>query len=126
MLTFLKAQVSAIIGSVADFLIYILLVQLTDTTPRMVVLATIEGAVCGGIVNFIISRSWVFNEGRNNTRVQIMRYLLVWAGSIALNAAGMHLFKYYTTVNYIIARIIVSVVVGVFYNYFLQKRFVFK
>jgi len=126
MLTFLKAQLAAIIGSIADFLIYALLVQLTGHSPAMVSLATAEGAVCGGIVNFIIARKWVFNEGQGSTTVQVARYILVWTGSILLNAAGMYLLTYFTPVHYIIARILVSILVGVFYNYFLQKRFVFK
>jgi|SRR5450432_3466170 putative flippase GtrA len=126
MLTFLKAQAAAIIGSLVDFLVYALLVQLTGNTPAMVSLATAEGAVCGGVVNFLIIRTWVFNEGQNKKHVQVMRYILVWAGSILLNSSGMYLITYFTTINYAIARILVSVLVGVFYNYFLQKRFVFK
>jgi putative flippase GtrA len=126
MLTFLKAQAAAIIGSLVDFLVYALLVQLTGNTAAMVSLATAEGAVCGGVVNFLIIRSWVFNEGQNKKHVQVMRYILVWAGSILLNSSGMYLITYFTTINYAIARILVSVLVGVFYNYFLQKRFVFK
>ena len=126
MLTFLKAQAAAIIGSLVDFLVYALLVQLTGNTPAMVSLATAEGAVCGGVVNFLIIRTWVFNEGQNKKHVQVIRYILVWAGSILLNSSGMYLITYFTTINYAIARILVSVLVGVFYNYFLQKRFVFK
>lgn len=126
MLTFLKAQLAAITGSAVDFLIYALMVQLTGNSPAMVSLATAEGAVSGGIINFLIARKWVFNEGQHKARVQIVRYILVWAGSILLNSLGMYLLTYFTTLNYMIARILVSVLVGVSYNYFLQKRFVFK
>ena len=127
MLTFLKAQAAAIIGSAADFLIYSIIFQLSAHTPTMIATATAEGAVCGGIVNFLIARNWVFNEGQGKKHVQVMRYILVWGGSILLNAAGMYLLIYYTTdSNAISKRIFVSVLVGVFYNYFLQKRFVFK
>jgi len=127
MVTFLKAQGAAIIGSLADFLIYVTLVQLTGHTRAMISLATAEGALCGGIINFIIVRKWVFNEGQKKAHIQVTRYLLVWAGSILLNTWGMYLITYFTTIDYAIAkRIFVSVLVGVFYNYFLQKRFVFK
>lgn len=127
MLTFLKAQAAAITGSAVDFLIYGLLVHFTGNSPVMVSLATAEGAVCGGIVNFIIVRKWVFNEGQNRTRVQIVRYILVWLGSILLNTSGMYLITYFfPNVNFAISRILVSIMVGVFYNYMLQKRFVFK
>ena len=126
MLTFLKAQAASIIASAADFLIYAVLVQLTGNTPVMVSLATAEGAITGGILNFIIIRKWVFNEGEKRTHVQIMRYILVWTGSILLNTSGMYLVTYFTTINYAVSRVLVSILVGVTYNYFLQKRFVFK
>lgn len=126
MLTFLKAQLAAIAGSAVDFLIYALMVQLTGNSPAMVSLATAEGAVSGGVINFLIARKWVFNEGQHKKRVQVARYILVWVGSILLNSLGMYLFTYFTTLNYMLARILVSVLVGVLYNYFLQKRFVFK
>jgi putative flippase GtrA len=126
MLTFLKAQAASIIASVADFFIYAVLVQLTGSTPAMVSLATAEGAISGGIINFFIVRKWVFNDGQNRTRIQIIRYMLVWTGSILLNTSGMYLVTYFTTINYAISRVLVSILVGVTYNYFLQKRFVFK
>jgi putative flippase GtrA len=126
MLTFLKAQLAAITGSAVDFFVYALMVQLTGNSPAMVSLATAEGAVSGGIINFLIARKWVFNEGQHKTRVQVARYILVWAGSILLNSLGMYLVTYFSTLNYMVARILVSVLVGVSYNYFLQKRFVFK
>jgi putative flippase GtrA len=126
MLTFLKAQTASIVATAIDYLITNALVLVTGASPAMVALASVEGAACGGIVNFIINRSWVFNEGQNRTRVQITRYILVWTGSVLLNASGMYLFTYFTTINVAISKILVSVLVGVFYNYFLQKRFVFK
>jgi len=126
MLVFLKAQGAAIIGSVIDFLVFTMMVQLTGNTPVRVSLATAEGAFCGGLVNFLIVRKWVFNEGLKGTHVQAGRYILVWAGSILLNSSGMFLIRYFTRVDEYIARVLVSIIVGVTYNYALQKRFVFK
>lgn len=126
MLTFLKAQAASLIASAADYIITVSLVQLTGATPSLVSLASVEGAACGGIINFIINRSFVFSEGRNRPRVQIMRYILVWTGSVLLNASGMYLVTYFTSIDVKISKILVSLLVGIFYNYFLQKRFVFK
>jgi putative flippase GtrA len=127
MLTFLKAQAAAITGSAIDFLVFTIMVQLTGRTPNELSLATAVGAFCGGLVNFIIVRKWVFSEGQKGAHVQAGRYILVWAGSIWLNSRGVYLITtYFTTINIYVARILISVLVGVFYNYFLQKRFVFK
>ncbi|HTE10832.1 MAG TPA: GtrA family protein [Chitinophagaceae bacterium] len=123
MLTFLKAQTSSLIASAADFLITVLLVELTGTR---IILASVEGTLSGGIINFIINRYWVFSGGEKKKRVQIFRYTMVWTGNLALNASGMYLVTHYTDLNYIVSKIFISVLVGVLYNYFLQKRFVFK
>lgn len=123
MLTFLRAQLSSLTGSLADFLITAILVELTGTG---IMPASIEGTVSGGIVNFLINRSWVFAEGRNRTPVQIARYALVWVGNLGLNAAGMYLLLHFTSIPYLMSKVMVSVLVGISYNYFLQKRFVFK
>ena len=123
MLTFLKAQVASIIASAADFLITILLVELTGAGP---VLASVEGNISGGIINFIINRTWVFGDGEKKVHIQVFRYILVWSGNLALSALGMYLFTHYTNINYVVSKIFVSIVLGIFYNYFLQKRYVFK
>jgi putative flippase GtrA len=123
MLTFLKAQTSSLIASAMDFLITVLLVELTGIR---IILASAEGTLSGGIINFIINRSWVFREGDKKTQVQIFRYTLVWAGNLVLNISGMYVITHFTSLNYVISKIFISVLVGVLYNYFLQKRFVFK
>jgi len=127
MLIFLKAQAAAITGSAIDFLVFTIMVQLIGGTPNELSLATAVGAFCGGLINFIIVRKWVFSEGQKGAHVQAGRYILVWAGSILLNSRGMYLITTYsTTIDKYTARVLVSILVGVFYNYFLQKRFVFK
>lgn len=126
MVTFLKAQAASVIGSVADFVVYAMLVKLTAETPLLVSIATAVGAIAGGIVNFVISRKWVFNEGQKRPHIQAMRYVLVWVGSILLNSSGMYLITYFTNLNFIVARLLVGITIGVTYNYTLQKSFVFK
>jgi putative flippase GtrA len=127
MVTFLKAQGAAVTGSAIDFLVFTIVVQLTGHTPDQLSLATAAGAFCGGLINFIIVRKWVFSEGQKGAHIQAGRYLLVWAGSILLNSRGMYLVTtYFPAINFLVARVLVSVLVGVTYNYALQKRFVFK
>lgn len=125
MRVFIKAQAASLTASAVDFLITTVLVK---SVGVYYMAATVLGTISGGIVNFIIGRHWVF-EGRNKAvKAQSIRYLFVWCGNLLLNAAGVFLFTQYVFgVKYIIlSKIIVSVLVGFFYNYFLQKRFVFK
>ncbi|MFL9485476.1 GtrA family protein [Chitinophagaceae bacterium LWZ2-11] len=125
MRVFIKAQAASLTASAVDFLITTVLVKWVGVYYMA---ATVLGTISGGIVNFIIGRHWVF-EGRNKeVKVQSIKYLFVWCGNLLLNAAGVFLFTQYVFgIKYIIlSKIIVSVLVGFFYNYFLQKRFVFK
>jgi len=126
MVTFLKAQAAAITGSAVDFAVFSGLVLLVGKAPHQVSMATAVGAFCGGLLNFMIVRKWVFSEGQKRAHIQAVRYMLVWAGSIFLNSSGMYLVTKFSTLNFAVARVLVSILIGVTYNYSLQKRFVFK
>ncbi len=122
MFTFLKANISSLIASVSDYLITIIAVQLFSTNP---VMGGIIGTTCGGIINFLIGRNWVFVSKSANGYMQGLKYLLVWCGNLVLNATGMYLFTKQGT-NYIIAKVVTSLMVAIAYNYPLQKHYVFK
>jgi putative flippase GtrA len=47
-------------------------------------------------------------------------------GNMVLNAGGVWLLVNYKLLEYFWAKITVSIVVGITYNYMIQKRFVFK
>lgn len=122
-LVFLKAQASSLIASAIDFLLTIFFVEVVQLKE---VLAAALGTICGGVVNFTLGRNWVFKSGTKTVPVQAFRYLLVWIGNLILNIAGMTLMIHYVHANYIFSKILVSLLVGVFYNYLLQGKFVFK
>ena len=56
---FLRAQLSAQMATIADFLVTILLVRLFDV---YYVYATLAGAIYGGIVNCVINYKWTLNR----------------------------------------------------------------
>ena len=123
MITFLKAQASAIGATIVDFLATFLSVELFGITK---IDARIVGLIIGGIVNFLVNRKWVF-EKQNKAMLRFLKYTAVWAGNSLLNYVGyrwmLHTFPH---VPYWVSMIAVATAVGVFYNYFLQKKFVFK
>ena len=57
---------------------------------------------------------------------QALRYLLVWAGNLALTAAGLYTLAVLMGAGFWLSKISVSLLVAVVYNYPLQKRYVFK
>jgi len=123
MLTFLKANVSSLVASFCDYLITIFLVRFFQIN---VVAASAVGTICGGVINFLIGRYWAFSSKQDNATNQAGRYFLVWLGNLGLNTGGLYLLTLFTPIHYVPAKLIVSTVVAVGYNYPLQKLFVFK
>lgn len=122
--TFKKAQIASVLASALDFLVMCFIVQLAGTP--YIVAASATGTVCGGIAYFLMGRSWVFRAGEGKWTTQFGKFALVWAGNLLLNTSVLYLSTHYTDINYKIAKIGIAIGVAVFYNYLLQKRFVFK
>ncbi|GAB3817762.1 GtrA family protein [Pontibacter rugosus] len=123
MLTFIKAQAASLVASGVDFLVTILAVELFGL---WYVAATVMGTVTGGITHFSLGRTWVFNASHKTIPTQFLKYFMVWTGSLLLNASGVYMITHYGGVNYIFSKIFISLLVGIFYNYIIQKRYVFK
>jgi putative flippase GtrA len=123
MKTFVKVNTASLSASCCDYLVMITMVKFFKTDPLF---AGIAGTVFGGIVNFLIGRYWVFKDNKGPVRLQGRRYFIVWTGNLMLNSFLLYLFIKILKVQYLIAKIVTSVTVALFYNYHLQKRYVFK
>lgn len=123
MATFIKANVASLSASGFDYLVTIVLATFFHVDPFK---ASITGTVCGGILNFFMGRLWVFESKVARLHHQALKYLLVWAGNLFLNAGGMFLLLKVWHLHYLPSKIVVSLIVGFGYNYFMQKKFVFK
>jgi len=122
MATFLKAQASSLTATAVDYLVTFLLQILFHWSMP----ASILGTVSGGVVNFTMNRSWVFEARSKKIQSQAIRYILVWIGNLILVTVGVFVLIKWGGLDLMVAKIIVSLIVGFFYNYFLQKKFVFK
>ena len=123
MITFLKANVASLIASGFDWMVTVFVVSFFHIDE---VIGSIIGTVCGGILNFLIGRNWVFQSRADKVHDQAFRYAIVWVGNLILNASGMYFFTRVINLHYLVSKVIVSLAVGFGYNYFLQKKFVFK
>ena len=123
MKTFLKANIASTGSSFCDYLVTILFVQFLFVDK---VMAGIAGTVFGGIVNFIISRHWVFKTALASFSQQGKRYFITWFGNLLLNSAGLFCLINILNIQYLVAKIATSIFVAFVYNYPLQKRYVFK
>ncbi|MES2003942.1 MAG: GtrA family protein [Bacteroidota bacterium] len=122
MATFIKAQAASLTATLVDFGVTFLLKMFFQWTMP----ASILGTVSGGIVNFTMNRVWVFEARDSKIHFHAIKYVLVWIGNLLLVTGGVFVLTRYAGWEVVKAKIIVSVFVGVFYNYVLQKKFVFK
>lgn len=120
---FVKAQAAAAAGTAVDFLVTI---GCVEGLHNWYLLGTVLGNVAGGVTNFYLGRHLVFAASAQRAPAQGLRYFMVWLGSMLLNAAGVYLFTRLLFVNYLSSKVVVSLLVGVGFNYFLQAYFVFK
>lgn len=118
-----KAQCSAWIASAVDFGMTLVL---TSVVGLWYGNSTLIGAICGGLTNCAINYRWVFRTFGMKKKYVALRYAFVWIGSIALNTVGTWQLTEISGVNYMVAKTIVAAFVAVFWNYHLQRTFVFK
>jgi putative flippase GtrA len=122
MSTFIKAQASSIVATFFDFLTTVVC---KEFFYFWYVIASLLGTLVGGVTNFALGRTWVFDGKGKKVPIQVARYIIIWNGNLVLSTLGVFIVTHYFGLSYIISKVIVSATVGVSYNYLLQKRFVF-
>ena len=131
---FLRAQLSAQFATLADF---ILTYVCFEWLGIYYVLATSIGAITGGIINCVINYKLAFATKDCQFKWVFFKYILVWIGSFILNVGGVyllvefmqnntHLWEKASGLYLIIAKVIVSIIVSVGWNYVLHRYFVFQ
>ena len=121
--SFVRSQVAAFIATVVD---YLTVIFLTEVGQIWYVYSTAIGAATGAILNFLLGRYWVFESTESKMRSQAIRYIIVSLGSLILNTVGVYLLTESSGIDYKISKIIIGILVGVFYNFYFQKKFVYK
>lgn len=133
---FLKASVSSQIASWIDMgLSFVLFAFVIDVA----FIAKAIGAATGGVVNCCINYKWTFQPKGCSKRAVAIKYALVWIGSLLLNSFGTDfvtsllsqltfLADWGVTDNgcFMAAQLAVSLVVSIFWNFQLQRYFVFR
>jgi putative flippase GtrA len=118
MATFIKAQAASLTATVVDFTVTVLLKEcsIAGTCWRVYL-----GTMSGGVVNFMMNRSWVF---RARIKRSITRRSNIsgmgWQPGIGFGRRFP--LNELWGVSYLISKISVSLFVGFFYNYILQKN----
>ncbi len=118
-----KHLVASLLATGVDFALMMLLVDLAGLGAEV---ATLAGALLGGITNFMLGRTWVYRAaGARAPAEQAARYAVVSAASAGLNALGEHVVLAWAGTHYAAARVVVSVLVSVAWGYPMQRYVVF-
>ena len=116
-----RHQLAAAAATLVDFTMMIATVELGLASP---VIATGVGAASGAITNFTVSRHWAFTGAATGAADrQAVRYVLVSAGSLLLNMAGVYALR--GRAPYPIARMAIAILVSLGWNFPLHRHFVF-
>ena len=116
-----KQQTTALAATVVDYLVMAACVSGAGLGPS---LGTALGALAGTVVGFALARRWVFRASDGPRLAQASRYVAVSLVSLVANTAGEECLVR-AGLQYVAARTIVSVVVGLAWNLPMQQLFVF-
>ena len=101
------------------------MVVCVETLRIGAVAATPIGALAGALVSFLMNRHLTYKTVDVSPARQAWRYGLVSLASLVLNTAGEYFFHVVLRIEYLLARVITSVIVSNAWNYPMQRYFVF-
>lgn len=133
--TFLRSGVSSQLASIVDLSLGFVLFSWCHFDAF---LATAIGAIAGGAINCAVNYKFTFHADGCPWSAVIIKYTMVWVGSLLLNSFGTDwltsLFERWPLLAalgvtskgcYAGARLIVSLLVSWFWNFLLQRYFVY-
>lgn len=129
-------MLSGQIASLVDLAMGVALFSLVGLDSSV---ATAIGAFMGGVVNCVINYFFTFTDDNSKLRSVAFKYATVWVGSLLLNTFGTTwLFGLLGSMSvldgfgitrdgfYAIARVVASILVSWFWNFPLQRYFVYR
>lgn len=136
--TFLRSAVSSQASGWVDFIVGFVMFYWVFN-QHMSWLATGIGVVAGGIVNCIICYKFTFHAENCPWKAVVVKYAIVWIGNLILNSGGTEVLYillkkwnvleelgFKTAGYYSTARVVMSLLVSWFWNFILQRNFVYR
>lgn len=140
--TFLRSIVSSQAASWADMATRMLLYAFVFIALEPFYRSNLSvacGAIVGGIVNCTINYRFTFHASGQNVKAVIVKYAMVWAGSLLLNMYGttytceaLSKWKFLLDLGFkpdgifAVSTLVVSLLVSWFWNFLLQRTFVYR
>lgn len=118
-----RHHATAVLSTAVDYSVMVASVEAAHLRP---VPATVVGASCGAVTNFFVNRQFTYHAGGRRMGGQVLRFALVSGASLGLNAFGEYMFHDVLRLQYLLARVITSVIVSNGWNYPMLRFFVFS
>jgi len=115
----------AISGGVATSVDIALLYALTEWGGIWYLISSVFSFLVGSITHFSISRRWVFDQTNKTFWRQYQSFFVIHLGGLAINLMALYILVEYFNIYYILAKII-TVVCGVSWTFWANKKFTFK
>jgi len=126
-IVFAKAQFSAFVGGMADYMIMIFFSEIFHVHYTI---SIIIGGIIGAVINFSVNNKWTFRNKsisyKNSLKKQLLKFAIVVFNSILLKSSGTYLITTYLGFDYKVSRIFIDLFVSIIFNYNLQRFWVFK
>ena len=123
MKSLVRNTIVSIFTTALDFGVLAALVELLHANY---VFATFCGTVVGALSNFFLNRHWSFEATHITPQTQLVRFVPVQAGSSALQTLGVWLFTERARLPYLASKLVVAVLVYLFWNYPMNRWFIFR
>ena len=121
--SFIRCQIVSLLATAIDFLTSVIIFRIIGCKDLT---STLIGGSIGALFSFILGRRWAFQSTQSRVRDQLVRFTIANVGNIGLNIWGVFITRHYFGIPFEWSRIIVSIFVGVTYNYTVSRHFVFK
>jgi putative flippase GtrA len=118
-----RAVMTSLSATMVDFFVSIFLNGILNV---YYVTATSIGGLCGAATSFFMGRVWVFKKKTNKLKNQLLKFIFTNLVSIFLNTSGVFFIKEHFDLPFFWSRILISVCVGFFFNFLMNRFFVFK
>ncbi len=114
-----------ITGALSAGLEFLTLIILVEHYQINILSANVVAFIVANVLNYALSRSWVFEKGRHSTSKEFIAFVIVATIGLGLNQLIMWIMVDYMAVYYQIAKIF-AIGVVVIWNFVAKKKLVFQ
>jgi len=119
----IKSQLGSFLATLFDFSTLYLL---TEWVGIYYVISAGLASGVGAIVGFIVQRNWAFRRTSKQWQYQALKYGLVSLLILVLNMGGIYLFTESFTLPYMLSKVIIAFLIGIFVSFPLFRYYVYN